>query len=446
VGVVRFAFLGRVSTEDLQDPVASRQWQRLRALQLIRGHGEIVEEFFDVGQSRAVAWSRRPESSRLLLALRDHGRGFDAVVVGEPQRMFYDSQYALTFPLFTHFGVAVWVPEIGGPVDPDSEAHNLIMSVYAGMSKAERRRIQVRVRASMAAQAEVEGRFLGGRPPYGYMIADAGPHPRPDLAAAGVRLHRLGLDQAAAPVVRRIFDLRLAGLGAGRIAQALNAEGVLCPSAHDPGRNSHRSGAGWTSGTILAIVRNPRYTGQQVWNKQSKAEVLLDASNVGLGTRTVLRSNPREEWVYSATESHPAIITADDFRLAQRNAAPGAPPRGYLLRGLLACAMCGRQMEGAWNNGRANYRCRHKTLPIPAQAGLSASLSVREDQITPHLGAALLCAQATGGVTFRDLDLPRDLAGQAAVMTSLGLTPTYHHADKTLSVPTPAGPATISLR
>jgi hypothetical protein len=85
----------------------------------------------------------------------------------KPQRMFYDNQYALIFPLFAHFGVALWVPEIGGPIDPESEAHNLIMSMYAGMSKAERRRIQVRVRAAMSAQAEMEGRFLGGRPPTG---------------------------------------------------------------------------------------------------------------------------------------------------------------------------------------------------------------------------------------------------------------------------------------
>jgi site-specific DNA recombinase len=161
---VLFALAGRVSTEDLQDPRASRNWQESRARQLIGGHGEIVESFFDVGQSRAVAWTLRPESSRLLRAPRDPGRGFDAVVVGEPQRMFYDNQYALIFPLFAHFGVALWVPEIGGPIDPESEAHNLIMSMYAGMSKAERRRIQVRVRAAMSAQAEMEGRFLGGRP------------------------------------------------------------------------------------------------------------------------------------------------------------------------------------------------------------------------------------------------------------------------------------------
>jgi hypothetical protein len=37
----------------------------------------------------------------------------------------------------------------------------------------------------MRAQTELEGRFLGGRPPYGYRIADAGPHPNPAKAADG---------------------------------------------------------------------------------------------------------------------------------------------------------------------------------------------------------------------------------------------------------------------
>ena len=31
----------------------------------------------------------------------------------------------------------------------------------------------------MEAQAKHEGRFLGGRPPYGFQLADAGAHPEP---------------------------------------------------------------------------------------------------------------------------------------------------------------------------------------------------------------------------------------------------------------------------
>ncbi|MET8873169.1 recombinase family protein, partial [Nocardia sp. NPDC004604] len=128
--MVRFAFYGRVSTEDQQDPEASRNWQRARARSLTDRHGEIVAEFFDVGQSRSIPWKRRPQATRLLEAIRDPDRGFDAVVIGEPQRAFYGNQYGLTFPVITHYGLQLWVPEVGGAVDPDSEAHDLVMSVF----------------------------------------------------------------------------------------------------------------------------------------------------------------------------------------------------------------------------------------------------------------------------------------------------------------------------
>jgi site-specific DNA recombinase len=185
--VVRFAFYGRVSTEDQQDPEASRNWQLSRARALSEPHGDLVVESFDIGQSRSIPWKRRPRAAALLSELKRPDRGFDAVVIGEPQRAFYGNQYSLTFPVFVHYGVGLWVPEVGGAVDPDSEAHDLIMSVFGGMSKGERTRIKIRVRSAMAAQARVEGRFLGGRPPYGYFLADAGPHPNPAKAADGRR-------------------------------------------------------------------------------------------------------------------------------------------------------------------------------------------------------------------------------------------------------------------
>ena len=109
------------------------------------------------------------------------------------------------------------------------------MNLYGGVSKGERNRIKVRVRTAMASQAAIEGRFLGGRPPYGYMLDDAGPHPNPAKAADGKRLHRLVLDPVTAPVVRRIFDDYLVKeLGFYAIAEALTAEGILSPSALRP--------------------------------------------------------------------------------------------------------------------------------------------------------------------------------------------------------------------
>jgi DNA invertase Pin-like site-specific DNA recombinase len=87
---MNFAFYGRVSTEDQQDPEASRGWQIARARQLVEPlGGVIVTEFFDIGLSRSLPWKRRPEAARLLEAFKDTSRGFNAVVIGEPARAFY---------------------------------------------------------------------------------------------------------------------------------------------------------------------------------------------------------------------------------------------------------------------------------------------------------------------------------------------------------------------
>ncbi len=52
---IPFAFGGRVSTEDQQDPESSYQWQLRRARALIEPHGGvIVAEYFDIGHSRAA--------------------------------------------------------------------------------------------------------------------------------------------------------------------------------------------------------------------------------------------------------------------------------------------------------------------------------------------------------------------------------------------------------
>ncbi|WP_406045895.1 hypothetical protein OG799_16270 [Micromonospora sp. NBC_00898] len=75
---LRFAFYGRMSTVDFQDRASSCLWQRDHAEDLVAGHGRIVAEFFDEGVSRRVAWPDRPQASRLLAAVADPARGFDA--------------------------------------------------------------------------------------------------------------------------------------------------------------------------------------------------------------------------------------------------------------------------------------------------------------------------------------------------------------------------------
>lgn len=446
---VRFAFAGRVSTEDLQSPTESRCWQIERAVGLVAGHGEIVAEFFDVEQSRATSWLRRPQSCRLLEALTDPGRGFDAGVVGEPQRVFYDNQYGMVAPLFAHFGVPLWIPELGGPVDPDNEAHGLTMAVFAQLAKAERKRIQIRVRTAMGAKARNEGRFLGGRPPYGYLLADAGPHPNPELRWMGVRLHRLAVDPSAGPVVTQIFTWRAAGRSAAAICRELDAGVVPCPSAHDPARNRHRTGSRWTAGAVLAILHNPRYLGYQVWGRARKTDVLVDPANVQLGTKPLLVDNPSEDWIWSNDCAQPALVDRETWNSVQSirsQCSTTAKGRTYLLSGLIRCAHCGKRLEAAWNNGRATYRCKHPDDAAPDNAGqsrpqpLPRTLSVREDRILEHIPALAAALGINSGAAADDhIAYVRTLQQAQATLI-------YDHNDKTVTADSDDGPIRITIR
>jgi site-specific DNA recombinase len=426
-GRLRFVFYGRVSTEDWQDPVTSRARQREQAGALVRGHGQIVAEFFDTGQSRTVAWARRPQAAALVAQLADPGRGWDAIVIGEYERAFCGSQYAAMAPLFEHYGVQLWMPEAGGRVDYASEHDEHAMTVLGLSSKREVTRTSIRVRTAMAVQAREQGRYLGGRPPYGYRLGDAGPHPNKAHAAWGRRAHRLEPDPQTAHVVRWIFAQRLAGHPVARITRALNDAGIPCPSAADPGRNPHRTGAAWTLRTVASILSNPRYTGRQVWNRQRTDKDLADPADVSLGHKSVQRWNLPDGWVISARPAHPALVSEADFIAAQGISAtrgpdphgdPAAPHnRRYLLAGLLTCGVCGRRMEPAWSNGKPAYRCRHgHTSAIPPDPGRPKNAYVREDRILPRLPAVYLLLTGTEPATARRRRTRRgmDARGQAS--------------------------------
>jgi site-specific DNA recombinase len=457
-GGLRFAFYGRVSTEDHQDPVTSRARRLSLATGLVAGYGRVVAEFFDAGQSRTIPWARRPEAARLVTAMADPDRGFDAIVVGEYDRAFYGGQYGQMAPLFEHYDLQLWTPEAGGPVDFAAADHELLMVAMGLAAKREITRTRIRVRTAMAAQTLEQGRYLGGRPPYGYRLADAGPHPNKAQAAWGRRAHRLDPDPQTAPVVAWMFAERIGGRSAARIARAMNESAIPCPSASDPARNPHRTGNGWTVHTVAAILANPRYTGRQVRNRQRTDRDLVDPANTGLGHRDVQRWNLPEGWVISRKPAHPAIVSEADYVAAQQASAPRGPvgpaTRRYLLAGLISCGICGRRLESAWSNGKPAYRCRHghnsSSQPDP---GRPKNSYVREEQILPRLAALaiLLDDQQHQRQPGRALPAagprlasPEQAAALIDRLRQQGLTLTYDSRDRTLRTGA-KDPATLTI-
>lgn len=251
----------------------------------------------------------------------------------------------------------------------------------------------------MAAQTATQGRFLGGRPPYGYRLVDAGPHPHPSKAALGGRLHRLEPDPLTAPVVERIFAEYLDGRGYYAIAERLTADAVPSPAGHDRARNPHRHGRAWGKSAVRAILGNPRYTGYQVWGRQRRDEVLLDVDDVAAGHTSRRRWNPTPQWIWSAEPAHPALISRETFQAVQAriHPVPSSKPRKarpdarvYPLRGRLRCQLCDRRLQGQWIHGEAYYRCRY-----PAEYATAAgfdhprSVNLREVDLLPRIDAWL---------------------------------------------------------
>ena len=194
----------------------------------------------------------------------------------------------------------------------------------------------------------------------------SGPHPNPSKAASGARLHQLEPDPEAAPVVRRIFAMYLAGAGYKHIATVLTNEGVPCPSAHDPTRNSHRPGHAWAMSAVRAILTNPRYLGYHVSGRTKKADVLLDPDAPTLGHVT------RQQW-------------QDRDRVGHRL---GADLRRHRRRGDLAPrpgAHCRQHPHNAVTPTRRRPMpgCAVPTIPLPARRPGDLRL-LREDAPGQH--------------------------------------------------------------
>lgn len=403
---LRLAFYGRCSTEDAQDPATSRAWQLRAATNLLSvaaTGAKIVAEYFDVGQSRSLPWRRRTDAARLMRDLTESGREWDALVVGEGQRCWYGSQFADVAPVLEHHGVQLFVPELGGAYDPRNSSHYMLMTLTGGMSRGERQRVQERVRLGMAAQVETQGRYQGGRPPYGYTTEAYAPHPNPRKAAEGYKLKRLVVVPEHAEVVRRIFDELLAGRSYRQIVTGLNSDEIPCPSAADPARNSHRDQVGWQIPTVRAIITNARYTGHEVWGTFAKAEQLIDPADPTLGYRTrLVRSDQRP--IRSREQAHEAIIDVVTWTRANRllnaraaaaKASPGKQNRtrgvDHALQGLMICGVCNRRMQvhrsaaGTDPHVSVRYRCRARDLTPGVTLDHPASVSIGQDAVLEAL-------------------------------------------------------------
>ena len=105
----------------------------------------------------------------------------------------------------------VQVVSVTEPYDPQDPAGVFFMHIMTAMSQLEKSRIKDRLSGGRKAKAR-QGGYAGGRPALGYSATKGG--------------KVLTVEPAGAATVQRVYALRSEGLSMGKIAAALNSEGI----------------------------------------------------------------------------------------------------------------------------------------------------------------------------------------------------------------------------
>ena len=159
------------------------------------------------------------------------------------------------------------------------------------------------------------------------------------------------IDEPAAEVVKRIFDLCISGLGPTQIAKKLKAEKVMTPTEYwnSIGRKCSNPPAvpfGWVADTVSNILDKQEYCGDTVnfrtTSKSFKLKKRLE--------------RPQDEWqIFENT--HPAIVDRETFALVQElrkhRRRPTKSGIVSMFSGLLYCADCGEKLYYSVTN---NYK------------------------------------------------------------------------------------------
>ena len=211
-----------------------------------------------------------------------------------------------------------------------------------------------KIKAVIEANAKA-GKYRATQAPFGYIKGDD-PNRLPVI------------NPDAAPIVRRIFEMRASGISPHHISDKLNEEGIPIPSDYYYQRigkpNPRRTRHMWSPETIRQILHNYTYLGHLVQ---------LRTTTVSYKNHKTIKRD--EEDMIVVKNTHEPIVSQelwDRVREMEQSVSQGKRNScGYVasLSGLIYCQDCGNKVRLAWNNTtngskkkprkyiRHNYNC-----------------------------------------------------------------------------------------
>ncbi|MDE6454879.1 MAG: recombinase family protein [Dysosmobacter sp.] len=213
------------------------------------------------------------------------------------------------------------------------------------------RDISTKIKSTLHTKAK-RGEYLGALDPYGYLR-----HPDDK--------HKLIINEETAPIVRRMFEMCAAGMGARSIATKLNTEGILSPTEytrfrkHNPDTDGEFVRKGfWTRTYVQFMLKNEIYVGSMVQGRQYTPSY-----------RSKKREPiPKEDWIV-VPNMHEPIVSRELFDEAQeklktrKKVCTGPSDLPHLFSGLFFCEACGSSMHLGYTQKRKYiyYSCAKST-------------------------------------------------------------------------------------
>ena len=217
-----------------------------------------------------------------------------------------------------------------------------------------------KVRAVMKAKG-TSGKHLGG-PPYGYR---ADPQDK----------NHWILDEDAAPIVKRIFDLTIAGVGPSRIARILEADEVLTVKAlyaQQKGKPLPERPCHWIEQSVVNILERMEYTGCTCnFKTYSKSYKLKKRIPNALEDMFILPDTqeaivPKEQW-----------DRVQELRKHKRRMTKAE--RQGLFSGLVVCADCGSKLHFATCKNFEGRQDHYICAKYKSGRGTCSAHYIRED-------------------------------------------------------------------
>ncbi len=220
---------------------------------------------------------------------------------------------------------------------------------------------------SVKRDKQRKGQFIGGKPVYGYKM-----HP--------TEKNKIVIDEAVAPIVRRIFAMALSGMSCRNIATLLNQEGVPTPATYanlPVVRPGPYTGL-WSSERISDMLQNETYIGNMVQGRSVK---------ISYKSKKCLKQNPANWVVVEGT--HEPLVDRETFQKVRMlvNSRRYTRSRTYdfLLKGLIFCHECGYPLavlnrKNARGEDVLYFVCR--TYQRFTKAGVCTCHSIKEKTVT----------------------------------------------------------------